>query len=129
MSGPFHELNWYFGWILVMCAFISGAGLGLFFHNDTFWGGYNSFRRRIVRLGHIALAALGMMNVIYSLSPWPQPGTSTAIVATWGLLIGGLTMPAICFLTGWRSASRHLFFVPVVSLVTAVIAILVGAVR
>jgi hypothetical protein len=50
----------------VLLAFATGAGLGLFFHRDDFLGGYNSFRRRIVRLGHIALAALGMLNVIFS---------------------------------------------------------------
>ena len=64
MTEPFHILNWYAGWILVMAAFITGAAIGLRFHREDFWGGYASFRRRIVRLGHIALAALGMMNVV-----------------------------------------------------------------
>jgi len=62
-------MNWYAGWTLMLSAFISGAVLGLFFHRDDFLGGYASFRRRILRLGHIALAALGMINVLYSLSP------------------------------------------------------------
>ena len=43
---------------------MTGAVLGLRFHRDDFLGGYGSFRRRIVRLGHIAMAALGMINVL-----------------------------------------------------------------
>ena len=61
-----HPVNWYVGWSLILAAFVSGAGIGLFFHREDFWGGYASFRRRIVRLGHIALAALGMLNVLFA---------------------------------------------------------------
>ena len=68
MNAPFHVLNWHFGWWLVLGAFVTGAVIGLFFHRDDFLGGYDSFRRRIVRLGHIALAALGMMNVLYAVA-------------------------------------------------------------
>ena len=75
---PGHLLNWYFGWGLILSAFVTGALLGLFFHRDDFWGGYSSYRRRIVRLGHIAQAALGMMNVLYGLSPRPADSTAEA---------------------------------------------------
>ena len=66
-------INWYFGWISMLCAFGTGALIGLFFYRDEFLGGYASFRRRILRLGHIAQAALGMMNVclLYT-SPSPR---------------------------------------------------------
>ena len=60
---PFHALNWAAGWWLILSGFVVGAGLGLFFHRDDFWGGYDSFRRRIFRLGHIALEALGFSGV------------------------------------------------------------------
>lgn len=129
MSEPLNPLNWTIGWSLILLAFVTGAGIGLFFHRDDFWGGYDSFRRRIVRLGHIALAALGMMNVVFSLSPWPAQGTSLAFLASWGFIVGGFSMPAVCFLSGWRKPFRHLFFIPVVSLITAVTSTLLGAVR
>ncbi len=97
--------------------------MGLFFHREDFLGGYTSFRRRMLRLGHIALAALGMLNVVFSLSPW---GGEVAGVC---LMVGGGAMPAICFLTAWRKPFRHLFFVPVVALLTAVVRILMGGAR
>jgi hypothetical protein len=108
-------LNWYVGWGMILTAFLTGAVLGLFFHREDFLGGYSSFRRRILRLGHIALAALGMINILYSLSALQ---TQTASL---GFVIGGVTMPAVCFLTSWRSGFRRWFFIPVGALIIAVI--------
>ena len=65
-------MNWYAGWGMILTAFVTGAILGLFFYREGFLGGYASFRRRLIRLGHIALAALGMVNLLFALSPWPE---------------------------------------------------------
>lgn len=126
MPTPGHPLNWYAGWYLVLAAFVTGAGLGLFFHHAEFWGGYASFRRRIVRLGHIALAALGMMNVLYGISPCPSPDLWQAQAASWCFVGGGITMPAVCFLSGWKEPFRYLFFVPVAFLIMATLFTLRG---
>jgi len=129
MTSPFHPLNWYFGWSLVLAAFVTGTGLGLYFHRDDFWGGYSSFRRRLVRLGHIALAALGLINVLYSLSPWPVPSTWEAGAASAAYVVGGVSMPMVCFLTGWKKPFRWFFFIPVAALIAAVVWTLQGAAR
>src|SRR5262245_38767620 len=119
-----HPLNFYAGWTLVLAALVTGAGVGMFFHREDFWGGYSSFRRRIVRLGHIALAALGMMNVLFSAT---VPCNTTAHQAASVLMIaGGISMPVVCFLTGCRSSFRHLFFFPVLCLIAAVSLVLIG---
>jgi hypothetical protein len=119
-------LNWTVGWGLVLAAFLSGAILGLGWHREEFLGGYASFRRRVIRLGHIAFAALGLMNVVFSLSPLPTPDTLPARLASLCFIAGGVLMPLVCFLTGWRAAWRHLFILPVLSLVAAVIFTLWG---
>lgn len=115
-------INWYFGWISILLAFVTGAIIGLFFYREDFLGGYTSFRRRILRLGHIAQAALGLMNVVAGNSQ--LAGTDFPALAQWSLIIGGISMPAVCFLSAWRPGFRHLFFIPVVSLITAAIEIL-----
>ena len=119
--GPSHPLNWDAGWLLVLGAFASGALLGLGFHRDDFLGGYTSLRRRMLRLGHIALAALGLMNVVFALSPWPAAGSTAASAASLAFVIGGVTMPVVCFLTAWRERFRHLFALPVTALFIAVV--------
>src|SRR5438093_6545838 len=93
-----HPLNWYAGWTLILAAFLTGAGVGLFFHREDFWGGYTSFRRRLVRLGHIAFAALGALNVLFSIAT-PDEASASIHVASVLLLIGAISMSTICFLT------------------------------
>ncbi len=129
MTEPIHLLNWYAGWSSIILAFVTGAIIGLGFHKPGYLGGYDSLRRRMVRLGHIALAALGLFNVVYSLSPWPVVGTVAEQIATPAWVIGCFLMPVVCFLTAWRTNFRHLFALPVVSLLTAVIATLFGGIK
>jgi hypothetical protein len=112
-------INWYFGWGMILSAFVTGAIIGLFFHREDFLGGYASFSRRILRLGHIALAALGMVNILFSLTPMPSEPSWRVSVASIGFIVGGLTMPAVCFLSAWRAGFRHLFFIPVTALIVA----------
>jgi len=124
-----HPLNWTVGWWLILAGFAVGAALGMAFHRDDFWGGYASFRRRIVRLGHIALEALGMLNLVFAVSPWPPQGSPWGSAASLCLVVGGVAMPSVCFLTGWRKAARHLFFVPVLALALGAVFVLIGGTR
>jgi hypothetical protein len=121
-----HAMNWVAGWLLIFGGFVSGMVLGLRFHREDFWGGYASFRRRIVRLGHVAMVALGMLNVLFSFSPVPVKGSTAGMVAGVAWIGGAIAMPSVCFLTGWRERWRRLFPLPVLLLIVAVIATLVG---
>ena len=119
-------INWYFGWCLILTGFGTGALLGLFFHRPDFLGGYGSFSRRIIRLGHISQVALGMLNVLYGLSPLPEATHWAALPASVCFIVGGISMPVVCFLSGWRERFRLLFFIPVTSLILAVLLALRG---
>lgn len=114
-------MNWYFGWGAILCAFVSGAVIGMFFYREDFLGGYTSFPRRMMRLGHIALAGLGIINILYSLSTPAADSSPQATVAAVGFIVGGVTMPAVCWLTAWRAGCRRLFFIPVAALIIAAI--------
>jgi hypothetical protein len=121
-----HSLSWHVGWGLILSAFLTGAVLGLFFERDDFLGGYGSFRRRLFRLGHVAQAALGMLNVLYALSPSSSSPTWLDQAAALGFITGGISMPLVCFLSGWRPGFRQLFVVPVAALLLAVLCTLIG---
>jgi len=122
---PVRYLNWYSGWTLLLLAFASGILIGLFFHSESFLGGYTSFPRRMLRLGHIALAALGMLNLIFSIAPVSLDGRCERLASTL-LLIGAITMPIVCFATARWASARFLFPVPVTALILSVIFILLG---
>jgi hypothetical protein len=129
-SGPTCLLNWHAGWILLLAGFGVGAVVGLAFARDDLLGGYGSWRRRLVRLGHVALVALGILNLVYSVAPGPTQHQAAGWWAGVLLVTGGFTMPAVCFLSAWQKPLRHLFAVPVACLMAAaVLALLKGGLR
>ncbi len=106
---------------------LSGAGIGLFFYRQDWLGGYASFRRRILRLGHISFFGIGFLNLLFALSLQAQPLSPGYLEpASWGFLIALITMPLVCFLSAWREGFRHLFFIPVLSLTLGILCLLLG---
>jgi len=109
-------------WIGLLLGVLSGALIGLFFHRDDFMGGYQSFRRRLVRLGHISFFGLGFLNFFFVLTGallgFSEAQARPAAVA---LLVGAATMPTVCFLTAWKKPIRHLFFIPVGSVAAGIV--------
>jgi hypothetical protein len=115
------------GWLAMLCGVLSGAVVGLFFYRDDWMGGYNSFRRRLTRLGHISFFGLGFINLLFvATSTQLALSARFLTVASWGLLLGAITMPICCFLTAWRKPMRHLFPIPVISVATGIVAIVAG---
>jgi hypothetical protein len=62
------RFNLLVGWISMVAGATSGLIVGLFFHKDDWMGGYGSFRRRLIRLGHISFFGIGILNVLFALS-------------------------------------------------------------
>jgi hypothetical protein len=122
-------MNALVGWICVNLGFFSGFLLGLGFLKPGFLGGYDAPVRRLLRLGHIALLELGVLNILFALSlpalalarPWES-------IASWGLIAGAISMPLACVLVAWRRGFYPLFGLPVVSLLLASQVVLWGIV-
>ncbi len=112
------------GWVGFLLGVVSGALIGLFFHREDWLGGYGSFRRRMLRLGHIAFFGLGLINVLFALCARDEVATRWLGWASAALIVGAATMPLNCFLTAWRKGFRHLFFVPVVATGAGIVALL-----
>lgn len=115
------------GWLGMLAGVLSGALIGLFFYRDDWMGGYDSFRRRLTRLGHISFFGLGFVNLLFAATASQLSLSGSYFrVASVALIAGAITMPLCCFLTAWRKPMRHLFPIPVVSVLAGVLAILVG---
>ena len=123
-------LNEAFGWVWILAGVVSGLALGLGFHRDEWLGGYASFRRRLIRLGHISLLGLGILNILFASSAarihLPPAGLA---VASWAQIAGGVTMPACCALMAWRRGTYLFFGVPVASLLLGTTLVVVGIFR
>lgn len=106
---------------------ISGAIIGLFFHREEWMGGYSSFRRRMTRLGHISFWGIGFINILFALSVKALELSATNVrVASVAFILALVTMPLCCFLTAWRKPFRHLFPVPVMSVMVGIVFLLMG---
>lgn len=111
------------GWIGILLGFAAGAAPGLFFWREDWLGGYGSWRRRLVRLAHIAFFGLGFINCAFALSLAPLGLTDDVPLLRWSsvlLVVGAVAMPAVCYLAAWRQPFRHLFFLPVTCMVLGV---------
>jgi hypothetical protein len=115
------------GWLGMFAGVIAGAIIGLFFHRDNWMGGYNSYSRRLTRLGHVAFFGLGLINLAFAATS-EQLSLAAAYsgFASKALIAGAITMPLVCFLSAWRKPMRHLFPFPVVSVLAGIVAILIG---
>jgi hypothetical protein len=123
-------INETFGWSAILAGFVSGMLLGLGFHRDEFLGGYASLRRRMLRLGHIALVALGALNVLFAQSaPRMKLEPGVFVLASNAWIAGGIAMPLCCALMAWRAGFRLLFALPVVCLILAASLTLAGLVH
>lgn len=107
-------------WVGVFLGMVSGALMGLLFHDDRWLGGYASWPRRMLRLGHISFFGIAFLNFAYAntialsaagpLHRWISPM----------LIAGAVLMPSVCALAAWHKPLRHLFPLPVISLGGAV---------
>ena len=105
---------------------VTGALMGLFFHRETWLGGYGSFPRRMIRLGHIACFGLGLINILFALTAATLAPTPAAAIASSLLVVGMVTMPLTCFLTAWRKLFRHFFFIPAGSTLGGIAGLLIS---
>ena len=127
MPDPIVSLVLRAGWIGMLCGVLSGALIGLFFHRDDWMGGYDSFRRRLTRLGHISFFGLGFINFFFALTHHVvRLDAALAGWAAWAFITGAISMPACCFLCAWRKPLRHLFPIPVVSVGAGIVLTLLG---
>lgn len=113
---PWEQAVFAWGWLLM--GLLSGVLLGLGFHKAEFMGGYAGWRRRLTRLGHISFFGTGLLNLFAALT-WRGFGLDASYMpaSAWLLVTGAVAMPTVCFLCAWKMPLRHLFPIPVLTLV------------
>jgi hypothetical protein len=111
--------NLYAAWIGVFLGCAAGAAQGLWFHREAWLGGYSSWRRRMLRLGHISFFGIGIINLAFALSV-DALSIETPVWPSALLLAGAVAMPVICYLSAYREGYRRLFFIPALSVIAGV---------
>jgi len=116
-------------WIGIVLGLVAGTVQGMFFHREDWLGGYAAWPRRMIRLAHVSFFGIAFINLAYASSvrfleiehpsAWPPRL----------FIVGAVTMPLICYLSAYTKPLRHLFVVPVLSLLAGAIIFLVGVLR
>lgn len=119
-----------FGWVSVLAGIALGVYMGGKFRDEEWLGGYGSFRRRMVRLAHVALAAIGILNIQFAQSlPRLQLSTGLKTVASAALIAAAVLMPACCLWVARGSRRFEIFAAPVGCLAAGLILIIGGLLR
>ena len=114
-------VNLNFAWCWFLMGVTSGTIQGLWFHREGWLGGYDSWSRRLTRLGHIAFFGTGLLNLCFAFTVLLLE--LEGLLVQWAsplLIVGAVMMSSVCYLAAWRKSLRHLFFIPVVSLLLGV---------
>ena len=113
-------INIYAAWTGFLLGCLAGAVSGLFFHGEDWLGGYSSWRRRMVRLGHIAFFGIGFLNLSLALTARTLDIETGLGITSVLLVVGAVAMPLVCYLSAWKMLFRHLFFIPALSVTVGI---------
>ena len=126
----FTQLHLLAGWSGMLMGALSGAAMGLFFHRENWAGGYGSYPRRLLRLGHISFFGIGMLNLLFGLSLQSVSlSVASAEIASIGLLTAAVTMPLVCMMAAWHKPLRHFFVIPVLGVFAGIVPIVLGGLQ
>jgi len=113
-----YNSNLFLAWLWILLGFVSGMVLGMFFHGETWLGGYASFKRRMYRLGHISFFGLGILNLLFCLTVQNYGLTGSSIhFASRAFIAGAIAMPVCCVVMAHFPKAHLIFSVPVISLI------------
>jgi hypothetical protein len=119
-------INIYVAWISMLVGAVVGALSGLFFHKQEWFGGYTSWQRRMLRLGHISLFGIAFINFAFVFTVSYLNISEHVLLPSRLIIIGTVTMPVVCFLSAYKKSFRHLFFIPVLSIIAAMAIFAIG---
>jgi hypothetical protein len=110
-----------FAWLWIGLGVLTGAILGAFFTPESFFGGYSSWPRRMLRLGHIAFFGTGLLCIALSSTLARHPARELWLaLITVSMLIGAIGMPLTCALSAFKPRLVPLFILPVLAIGTSV---------
>jgi hypothetical protein len=130
MSAHSYQINLTLAWLWIVLGFAGGFWMGLNFHREAWLGGYGSLQRRLCRLGHISFFGLAMVNLMFYFTVRILGLAGAPLVmASWGFVIGAISMPVCCFTMALFPKWRLLFLIPVLSLMAGGLSTLWGIIK
>ncbi|MDD5141172.1 MAG: hypothetical protein PHY43_13035 [Verrucomicrobiales bacterium] len=124
------QINLLLAWLWILLGFVSGMALGMFFHGESWLGGYASFKRRMYRLGHISFFGLGAVNLLFCLTVQIFLLAGPLVhFASLAFITGAIAMPVCCVAMAHFPKAHLIFAVPVISLIIGGVLTLMEAIK
>ena len=79
----------------------------------------------MIRLAHISFFGIAFINLAFVLSGHLFSIESGVRISSYSLIVGAITMPLVCYLSVIKPFFRHIFFIPVVSILVGIVAFLI----
>jgi len=114
------KINLIAAWCSILFGLTGGLAQGMFFHNENWLGGYGSWKRRLMRLGHISFFGLAFLNLAFVqfVSYFNYRGDDLQLMSTL-YLVGLVSMPTVCYACAFMQPLRWFFAIPIISLIWA----------
>jgi hypothetical protein len=122
------DLNILAAWAGIVAGVLAGVVQGLWFHRDDWLGGYGSWCRRLVRLGHVSFFGIAFLNLAFAWTARQAGWELRSTVPATALAASQFLMPLVCYLAAWRPGMRRLFFLPVSCVLVGAAGVLLGRV-
>ena len=114
------KLNLMAAWIGVFLGLLSGIPMGLAFHKENWLGGYDSWERRLLRLAHVSFFGIAFLNFAFvGTVSYLKADPQSLLWASRLFILAMITMPTVCAAAAFKKQLRHLFAVPVLSIIGA----------
>jgi hypothetical protein len=124
------KINLLAAWVGILLGLLSGIPMGLLFHKETWLGGYNSWPRRLLRLGHVSFFGIAFLNLAFFITVvLGRLDEHSLYWASILLVAAQVTMPLVCIGSAFKKQLRHLFFLPVTTAVGGVLCVVVALVQ
>ena len=78
----------------------------------------------MLRLGHISFFGLAFVNLAFALTVRTLDIEDSVAWASRLFILGAITMPLLCYLSSFKDAARHLFFIPVLCVIGGTVILL-----
>jgi len=81
-------------WVGMLMGCFAGAVQGLLFAREKWLGGYASWERRLMRLGHVSFFGIAFINLGFAFTVSELGLTKEIPVASWLLVVGAMGCPS-----------------------------------
>ena len=87
--------NLYAAWIGILLGCLGGAVQGLFFRKENWLGGYGSWTRRMMRLGHISFMGIALINIAFAMTASKMGIENEIYIPSVLFIIAAVGMPLV----------------------------------